>query len=102
MFIPIIPSFLLQWLPELKHYLEEMPPFIIVGNKSDKLSEPQVRGLGLVDQANSMAQRLGAHGGRCFQCSALAGEGVEAIFKDAVRAVQKAARGENGGCCSIS
>ena len=82
--------------------MEQMPPFMIVGNKSDKLNEPQVRGLGLVDQANSMAQRLGAYGGQCFLCSALAGEGVDEVFNDAVRAVQKAASGGGGGCCSIS
>jgi GTPase SAR1 family protein len=81
--------------------MDAMPPFIVVGTKSDLLDEPHVRSLGLVDEANSMAKRLGAHGGRCFQCSALAGEGVENLFKDAVRAVQNSAGGGGAGCCVV-
>ncbi len=81
--------------------MDVMPPFMIVGTKSDLLEEPHVRSLGLETEGTRMAQRLGAVGHRCFKCSALAGEGVESVFKEAVRAVSNSGGGGGAGCCAV-
>ena len=73
------------WIKELRKY-EPKTPVILVGTKSD-LREEKVEGYysSTFSQGANLAAQIGAV--MYLECSALLGEGVEAVFDEAIRAV---------------